>query len=322
MKTRMTELLGIKHPVMQGGMQWLGVPELAAAVSNAGGLGTINASCYPEEDEFREAIRRTKELTDKPFAVNISLTPETTIGGQTAINIRIAGQEGVPVIETAGRSPEELRPIIQEAGMIHIHKCTSLKHALKAQTVGVDMVSVVGYEGAGHPGPDEIGCFILFQEVASHLDIPVLACGGTVDGKGLAAALAMGCEGVVMGTRFVASKECWVHENFKQVIVDATEKSTMTCQRSIKNMCRYYRNAQSAKALEVEEAGGGLDDILPIVSGKLGKECYASGDTEGSAFSIGESSALIEDVKSAREIVEDVVNGAQEIIRRLGEIPE
>lgn len=315
MKTRMTKLLGIEHPIMQGGMQWLGVPELAAAVSNAGGLGTINASCYPDPDEYRAAIRKTKELTNKPFAVNLSLTPETTIGEKTLQNIVIAGEEGVAVIETAGRNPTDLRPTIKEAEMIHIHKCTSLKHALKAQDCGVDMVTVISYEGAGHPGPDEIGGFVLFNEVANALKIPVLAAGGIVDGRGLVAARALGCEGVVLGTRFVACNECWIHPNFKQVIVDADERSTMTCQRSIKNMCRYYRNSQSAKALEVELSGGKLEDILPIVAGRLGKECYQSGDTEGCCFSIGTSSAIIHEVKSAKEIIDDIMAGAETVIK-------
>lgn len=314
MKTRMTELLGIQHPIMQGGMQWLGVPELAAAVSNAGGLGTINASCYPDPEEFRAAIRKTKELTDKPFAINLSLTPETTIGEKTLQNIVIGGEEGVRAIETAGRNPIELRPAIQEAGMIHIHKCTSLKHALKAQEAGVDMVTLICYEGAGHPGPDEIGGFVLFHEVANALKIPVLAAGGIVDGRGLTAALALGCAGVVMGTRFVACEECWIHPNFKQVIVRADEKATMTCQRSIKNMCRYYRNAQSAKALEVENAGGGLEDILPIVAGRLGRECYQSGNTEGCCFSIGTSAALIHEVKSVKAIIDDMMTQAEAVI--------
>ena len=316
MKTRMTELLGIQHPIMQGGMQWLGVPELAAAVSNAGGLGTINASCYPEPDEFRAAIRKTRELTAKPFAINLSLTPETTIGERTLQNIVIAGEEGIGIIETAGRNFVDLRPAIQDAGMIHIHKCTSLAHALKAQACGADMVTIISYEGAGHPGPDELGGFVLFNEVANALTIPVLAAGGIADGRGLVAALALGCEGVVLGTRFVACTDCWIHPNFKQVIVDAGEKATMTCQRSIKNMCRYYRNAQSAKALETELNGGRLEDILPLVSGRLGKQCYQSGDTEGCCFSIGTTAALIHDIKSAREIVDDIMSGAGTVISR------
>lgn len=316
MKTRMTELLGIKYPIMQGGMQWLGVPELAAAVSNAGGLGTINASCYPDPEEFRAAIRKTKELTDKPFAINLSLTPETTIGEKTEDNIRIAGEEGVPIIETAGRSPETLRAAIQAAGMIHIHKCTSLKHALKAEAVGVDMVTLVGYEGAGHPGPDEIGTLVLINECCRKLKIPVLAAGGIVDGRSMAAMLMLGAEGVVLGTRFVACKECWIHDNFKQVIVEATEKSTLTCQRNIKNMCRYYNNAQGRIAWEMEKRNASLQETLPIVSGKLGKMCYESGDTEGSCFSIGVASAVIEEVLSCKEIIDGMMAEAAEAVKK------
>lgn len=309
-------MLGIAYPIMQGGMQWLGVPELAAAVSGAGGLGTINASCYPDPAEFRAALRQTKALTDKPFAVNISLTPETTIGDKTLQNIRIAGEEKVPVIETAGQNPAPLREAIKEAGMLHIHKCINLKHAMNAERVGVDMVTMIAYEGAGHASMDEIGGMVLFNEVSRHLHIPVLAAGGIADGRGLAAALALGCEGVVMGTRFVASRECLIHDNFKQVIVNADERSTMTCQRSIKNMCRYYKNAQAAKALSLEQAGGGLDDILPVISGALGKQCYGTGDTQGCCFSIGEGSVLIEEIKSVKAIIHEMVSeAAQSMIK-------
>lgn len=316
MKTRMTEILGIKYPIMQGGMQWLGVPELAAAVSNAGGLGTINASCYPEPEEFRAAIRKTKELTNKPFAINISLTPETTIGEQTQRNIEIAGEEKVAAIETAGRNPVDLRPLIQNANMIHIHKCTALAHAQKAEAVGVDMVTILGYEAAGHPGPDEVGSLVIFNQVSSALSIPVLGAGGIADGKGLAAALNLGCEGVVLGTVFVASEECWIHPNFKQIILNADEKSTLTCQRNIKNMCRYYKNKQAFKAVEVEENGGGLAEMLPIVSGKLGKECYQRGDTEGSCFSIGVNAALIKEIRPAKQIIEDIVFEAEAVFKK------
>lgn len=317
MNTKMTELLGIKYPIMQGGMQWLGVPELAAAVSNAGGLGTINASCYPDPNEFREAIRQTKALTNHPYAINLSLTPDTTIGEATIQNIKIAGEEKVPVIETAGRAPHDLRPYIQDAGMVHIHKCTSLRHALHAESDGVDMVSVIGYEAAGHPSPHEIGSFVLFNNVSRGLSIPVLGGGGISDGRGLAAALALGCAGAVVGTRFVACEECWIHPNFKQVIIDADEAATLTCQRNIKNLCRYYKNRQAFKAAQVEQNGGGLKEMLAVVSGALGKQCYQSGDTEGSCFSIGVGACLINNVKSAKEIIEDIMREAEAVLRGL-----
>lgn len=316
MKTLMTEMLGIEHPIMQGGMQWLGVPTLAAAVSNAGGIGTINASCYPDPDEFRAAIKETKRLTKKPFAVNLSLTPEATIGEKTADNIKIAGKEGVKVIETAGRRPDELRELIHNAGMVHIHKCTALRHAIHAQKVGVDMVTMIGYEGAGHPGPDETSTFVLTSECCQRLSIPVLAAGGIADGRGMLAAMAMGAEGIVMGTRFVASEECWIHDNFKQVIVNADERATITCQRNINNMCRYYRNAQSEKALALEKANASLEETLKVVSGRLGYECYQSGDTEGCCFSIGETAALIHEIKPVKRIIEDIINEAEGLLVR------
>ncbi len=316
MKTLMTERLGIEHPIMQGGMQWLGVPELAAAVSNAGGIGTINASCYPDPDDFRAAIKKVKSLTSKPFAVNLSLTPEATIGEKTADNIRIAGEEGVKVIETAGRKPDGLRPLIKEAGMIHIHKCTALRHALHAQEAGVDMVTMIGYEGAGHPGPDETSMIVLVNECCQNLSIPVLAAGGIGDGRGMMAALAMGAEGIVMGTRFVASSECWIHDNFKQVIVKADEKATITCQRNINNMCRYYNNKQARLAQKLEKEDASLEETLKVVSGRLGYECYHTGDTEGCCFSIGETAAIIRDIKPCKRIIDDIMNEAEGLIER------
>lgn len=317
MKTRMTELLGIQYPIMQGGMQWLGVPELAAAVSNAGGLGTINASCYADPDEFRQAIADTRNLTNKPFAINISLTPDSVIRDSTITNIQIAGEEEVAVIETAGGSITGLRQYILGTNMIHIHKCTSLRHAIRAEKDGADMVSVVGYEAAGHPGPDEIGSMVLFNYVSQKLSIPVLGAGGISDGKGLAAALALGCEGVVMGTRFVASKECWIHNNFKDVIIGADESSTLTCQRNINNLCRYYKNEQSFKALDAEKNNRSLQDTLAIVSGKLGLESYQNGDTERSCFSIGVGSAMINEIKTVQDIILEMVADAQRIFSKI-----
>lgn len=315
MQTKMTKLLNIQYPIMQGGMQWLGVPKLAAAVSEAGGLGTINASCYIDEDEFRTALEETKRLTNKPFAVNISLTPDAEVKEITLRNIQAAAEARVPVIETAGGPITALVPCIKAAKMIHIHKCTCLRHAKRAEKDGADLVTVVGYEAAGHPGPAETGSMVLWNYVARSLSIPVLGGGGIADGAGLAAALTLGCEGVVMGTRFVSSEECLIHPNFKEVIANANEKSTLTCQRNINNMCRYYKNKQSYKALEAEKNGLGLAETLAIVSGRLGRECYQSGDTEGSCFSIGVGAALIQEVKPAAAIIEEMVAEAKSSLK-------
>lgn len=315
MQTKMTKLLHIQYPIMQGGMQWLGVPRLAAAVSEAGGLGTINASCYIDEDEFRAALEQTKKLTNKPFAVNISLTPDTEVKEITIRNIKAAAEARVPVIETAGGPVSALVPHIKRGKMMHIHKCTCLRHAKRAEKDGADLVSVVGYEAAGHPGPAETGSMVLWNYVARSLSVPVLGGGGVAGGSGLAAALALGCEGVVIGTRFVSSEECRIHSNFKEVIIAADETSTLTCQRNINNMCRYYKNKQAYKALEAEKKGLGLAETLAIVSGRLGRECYQSGDTQGSCFSIGVGAALIQDVKPAAAIIEEMVAEAESTLK-------
>ena len=317
-KTRFTELIGIEHPIMQGGMQHLGVPQLAAAVSNAGGLGTINITIYPEMDDFRAAVKKTKELTDKPFAVNISLAPGLNMGEKIHQYIDVCGEEGVKVIETAGQNPSEFVSHIKEAVIKLIHKCPGVKYAKKAENFGADAVTIVGYEVAGHPGLDELGSFILINRVAESVSIPVLAAGGVADGKGLLAALALGAEGVVMGTRFVASTECTIHQNFKDLIVNSKEIDTMTCQRSIKNMARYVKNEQSAKALEMEKAGAGLKELLPVISGALSKECYVSGDTQHCVFAMGPAAGLINEVKPVKAIIDDMISEAEAVYKRLG----
>lgn len=316
-KTKFTEVVGIEYPIMQGGMQHLGVPELASAVSNAGGLGTINITIYPDLDDFREALKKTKQLTDKPFAVNISLAPGLNMGEKIRQYIAICAEEGVKVIETAGQNPSEYVPFIKAAGIKLIHKCPSVKHALKAQEFGADAVTIVGYEVAGHPGIDEIGTFVLANKVSKVLDIPVLAAGGIADGRSFAAALALGAAGVTMGTKFVASKECTIHQNFKDLIVNSNETQTMTCQRSIKNMARYAKNSQAIKALEMENAGANLQKLLTVVSGNLSKECYVTGDTDNCVFAMGPACGLIDSVKSVKEIIDDIVNEAVEVIERL-----
>ena len=320
-KTRFTELIGIEHPIMQGGMQHLGVPQLAAAVSNAGGLGTINITIYPEMDDFRAAVKKTKELTDKPFAVNISLAPGLNMGEKIHQYIDVCGEEGVKVIETAGQNPSEFVPHIKEAGIKLIHKCPGVKYAKKAESFGADAVTIVGYEVAGHPSMDGIGTFVIANKAAkvcAEYGVPVLAAGGVADGKGLLAALALGAEGVVMGTRFVASTECTIHQNFKDLIVNSKEIDTMTCQRSIKNMARYVKNEQSAKALEMEKAGAGLKELLPVISGALSKECYVSGDTQHCVFAMGPAAGLINEVKPVKAIIDDMISEAEAVYKRLG----
>lgn len=319
-KTRFTELVGIQYPIMQGGMQHLGTPELASAVSNAGGLGTINITIYPDLDDFRRAVQQVRSLTDKPFAVNISLAPGLNMGEKILQYVQICKEEGVSVIETAGQNPSSFVPAIKEAGIKLVHKCPSVKHAKKAVSFGADAVAIVGYEVAGHPNLDEVGTFVLANRVAAEVEIPVLAAGGVADGKGLAAALALGCEGVTLGTRFVATEECVIHQNFKDAIVAATETDTLTCQRNIKNMARYLKNNQAVKALEIEQAGATLPEMLAVVSGNLSKAAYVTGDIEHCVFACGPAAGLVRDVKTVRQVIDDMIAEAAQVVSRLNAI--
>ena len=317
-QNRVTEILGIKYPIVQGGMQNLGTPQLAAAVSNAGGLGTINISMWPDFDDFRAAVRETKEMTDKPMCVNISMIPNVDMGDKITKYIDICGEEGVEVIETSGVDPSHLVPQIHGYGMKHIHKVPAVKHAIKAAKGGVDIVSIVGLEAAGHPSPDLVGGLVLAAKLCGKLDIPFLLGGGIADGKGLAAALALGAEGIVVGTRFVACTECHISENHKQWMVNASERDTILCQRAIKNMVRVANNAAAQECLEMEKKPGvTLQDLMPIIAGAVGKEAYASGDTSKGMFAIGQNVGLIDSVESAQTIIDGMIAEASDIINRL-----
>ena len=313
-KTRFTELIGIEHPIMQGGMQHLGVPQLAAAVSNAGGLGTINITIYPEMDDFRAAVKKTKELTDKPFAVNISLAPGLNMGEKIHQYIDVCGEEGVKVIETAGQNPSEFVSHIKEAGIKLIHKCPGVKYAKKAENFGADAVTIVGYEVAGHPGLDELGSFILINRVAESVSIPVLAAGGVADGKGLAAALALGAQGVVLGTRFVATTECPISDNHKEWLLEHTEKDTVIIQKSIHNAARVANNMAAKLTLEMEKRGTTLEELMTVIAGRLSKKCYKNGDIDGGIYALGPAMGLIDDNKPVQQLMDDMVAEAEEVI--------
>lgn len=320
LKTKVTELLGIKYPIMQGGLQHLGTPELASAVSNAGGLGTINATIYPTIEEFTAAIRKLKTLTDKPYCVNVSMLPTLSPGELTPEYFKVIVQEGVPVVETAGRDPKEFVPMLKAAGIKLIHKVAAVKYARKAEEAGADIVTIVGIECAGHPGMDDITTMVLGRKVAKTVGIPVLIGGGIADGAGLVAALALGADGVVMGTRFVASQECIIHPNYKNWIVESCENDTILIQRSIKNMIRAMKNDAAMQCLEMEQQGAGLNELLTVISGKKSKGCQLEGDLKGGVFAIGQAVGLIDEIKTAGQIVEDVVQEAEVIMARLARV--
>ena len=316
-QTKMTQLLGIQHPIMQGGMQHLGTPELAAAVSNAGGLGTINVTIYPEFEDFRAAVQKMKSLTDKPFAVNVSIPPDVNPGDKTGEYLKICSEEGVKIIELAGGNPAPFAPVIKGYGMTLIVKMAALKHAKKAQSVGADMVTIVGYEVAGHPGMGELSSFVLADKVSHELDIPVMLGGGVADGYGLAGALSLGCAGVVMGTRFVASTEAVISDAHKQWIVNHQEGDTTTCQRSIRNMVRVANTASAQACLEMEKKGATLQELMAVISGRNSKDAYQSGEVEKGLFPVGQTIGLIQDVKPCKEIIDEVMAQAEAQIARV-----
>lgn len=317
LKTRITELLGIEYPIMAGGMQWLSRAELAAAVSNAGGLGTITAATHSTKEDLVAEIRKTRELTDRPFGVNISMLPDTDPRDMTPKFMEAVIEEKVPVVETSGRSPEVYVPALKKAGVKIIHKVPAVRYALKAERVGVDAVTIVGYECGGHPGMDDVTTFIMIPKAARLLSIPVLAGGGVADARGFLAALAMGAEGVVMGTRFAATKECIAHPNYKEMIVKAAETDTTIILRSIKNPLRAIKNKVALKVLEMENRGASLEELLTVVGGKVGRKALFEGDVESGAFALGQCIGSIENVLSVREVIEEMVSGAAKGMERM-----
>lgn len=324
MKTRMTELLGIRYPIMQGGMQHLGVPELAAAVSEAGGLGTINVTIYPDPEDLRRAICEVKARTEKPFAVNISLIPSLHPGKELFDQVAVILEEGVPVVETAGASPQELADVLNahKDQVRWIHKAACVKHAKKAESMGADLITMAGYEVAGHPHTDGVGTIVLANRTVQEVKVPVLAAGGIADGRGLLAALSLGCEGIVMGTRFVASRECWIHQNQKDWIVKAGESQTVLCQKTIRNMVRVADNEAARKCLELEAKGAGLEELMGVISGKRGRAAYESGAVDDGMFAVGPACGLIHEVLSCKEIIEGIMAEAENGMNRLNRIFE
>lgn len=315
-KTRITELLGIEHPIVQGGMMAVGTADLAAAVSNAGGLGIITALTQVTPADLAKEIRRCRSMTNKPFGVNLTLLPTINPVPYDEY-VQVIIDEGVKVVETAGRSPEQYMAAFNEAGIKVIHKCTSVRHALKAESIGCAAVSVDGFECAGHPGEDDVPNMVLLPCAASKLNIPMLASGGIGDGRGLAAALALGADGVNMGTRFVATVEAPVHDNVKQKMVDSTELDTALIFRSLKNTARIFRNQVAKEVLEIEGRDGQTDfaDLQPLVSGVRGRErVLQEGDTDDGVWTAGLVMGLIYDIPSCEVLISRMMSEAQSII--------
>ena len=315
MKTRITELLGIQHPVVQGGMQWVGLAELASAVSNAGGLGIITGLTQPTPEDLLGEIDRCKSMTDKPFGVNLTILP-TIKPVPYEEYARAIVDSGVKIVETAGRNPEPFLPLFKEAGIKVIHKCTAIRHLLKAEKIGCDAVSVDGFECAGHPGEDDVTNMILLPLAARRLKIPFLASGGLGDGRGLAAALALGADGINMGTRFMVTKEAPIHDNVKRRMIEATELDTALIYRSLRNTARVFKNSVAEQVVEIESRPGEtkFEDIQPLVQGVKGRELFDGGDLDKGIWSAGMIVGLIDDNPSCEDLITRIVAEAQDII--------
>jgi nitronate monooxygenase len=316
-KTAITELFGIQHPIIQGGMHYVGFAELAAAVSNAGGLGIITGLTQKTPELLAKEIARCRDMTDKPFGVNLTFLP-TFSAPPYAEYIAAIREGGVKVVETAGRSPEQYMPALKATGIKVIHKCTSVRHSLKAEKIGCDAVSVDGFECGGHPGEDDIPNMILLPRAADELSIPFVASGGMADARSLVAALAMGAAGMNMGTRFIATKEAPVHLNVKKALVDATELDTRLVMRALRNTERVLKNKRVDELLQIEREKGAalkIDDIHDQVAGVYPK-VMVEGDMDAGAWSCGMVVGLINDIPTVKELIDRIMAEAEAIIRR------
>jgi NADH:quinone reductase (non-electrogenic) len=320
MKTRITEMFGIEHPIIQGGMHFVGFAQLASAVSNAGGLGIITGLTQKTPELLAKEIAHCHDMTDKPFGVNLTFLPAFTKPPYPEYIAAIT-EGGIKIVETAGRSPEQYMPALKQAGIKVIHKCTSVRHSLKAERIGCDAVSVDGFECGGHPGEDDVPNMILLPRAAEELKIPFVASGGMADGRSLVAALAMGADGMNMGTRFIATKEAPVHENVKKALVAASELDTRLIMRGIRNTERVLQNANVDRILEIERKKGAdltIEDIHDQVAGVYPK-IMLEGDMDAGAWSCGMVAGLIHDIPSVKELIDRIMSEAEAIItRRLG----
>ena len=317
MKTRITELFGIEHPIIQGGMHYVGFAELAAAVSNAGGLGIITALTQPSAAALADEIAKCRDMTDKPFGVNLTFLPVVNTPDYEGM-VKAIIEGGVTVVETAGNNPVQVLPALHDVGIKVIHKCTAVRHALKAQSIGCDAVSVDGFECGGHPGEDDIPNMILLPRAADELDIPFVSSGGQADGRSLVASLAMGAEGMNMGTRFIATKEAPVHQNVKDAIVAASELDTRLVMRPLRNTERVLTNSAVERLLEIEKEKGAdlqFSDVIEQVAGVYPK-IMKEGTMDAGAWSCGMVAGLINDIPTCQELIDRIMAEADQIINQ------
>jgi NAD(P)H-dependent flavin oxidoreductase YrpB (nitropropane dioxygenase family) len=318
--TRFTQMFGVEHPITQGGMQWVGRADLVAAVANAGALGFITALTQPTPEALAAEIARCREMTDKPFGVNLTILPSIKPPPYDEYRRAII-ESGITIVETAGSNPEPHLPMFHEHGVRILHKCTSVRHAVKAQEVGVDAISIDGFECAGHPGEDDIPGLVLIPAAAHAISIPMIASGGFADGRGLAAALALGADGVNMGTRFMCTTEAPIHERIKAAIVDAKETSTQLIFRTLRNTARVADNSVSREVVDILNRGGTFEDIRELVAGARGRTVYELGDPEAGIWFASAAQGLIRDIPSVAELVSRVIEEAVDVItNRLGSL--
>jgi nitronate monooxygenase len=313
LKTRFTEAFGIEHPIVQGGMQWVGRAELVAAVANAGGLGFITALTQPTPEKLTEEIGRARSLTDKPFGVNLTILPAIKPPPYAEYRQAII-EAGIKIVETAGNKPIEHVEEFKKHGIKVIHKCTSVRHGLSAERMGVDAISIDGFECAGHPGEDDVPGLILIPAAADKIKIPMIASGGFGDARGLVAALALGAEGINMGTRFMATVESPIHENIKQQIVDNDERATELIFRTMRNTSRVAKNVISQQVVALEREGAKFEDVRELVAGTRGRSVYEVGDNDAGIWSAGQVQGLIHDIPTCAELIHRIVREAEDII--------
>ena len=315
-KTRVTEMLGIEHPILMGGMGSIGLAGLVAAVSNAGGLGIIGSITFTTGEELRQEIKKTRTLTDKPFGVNITRLPAVHESPwQDFVDVLV--EEKVPMVETSGRAPEPFIDRLKEANIKVIHKVGAVRHARHAEKIGCDALFTLGFEGAGHPMMEDVTMLNLLPRMADTVDIPVIACGGFADHRQFLAALAMGAEGIMMGTRFMVTKESLTHNNIKQAMADAKETDTMIIQRSIGTQTRVLRNKPAETVLEMENRGASLEELLTVISGRRGQNAMLEGDVDGGTLMCGQGVGLMNEVPTVKEVIDDIINGAAALLKGL-----
>jgi nitronate monooxygenase len=314
-KTRFTELVGVDYPIVQGGMMWVGRAELAAAVSNAGGLGILTALTQPTPDALRGEIERCRSMTSKPFGVNLTILPSMSPPPYAEYRKAII-DSGIKIVETAGHNPQEHVAHFKEHGITVIHKCTAVRHALSAERMGVDVISIDGFECAGHPGEDDIPGLVLIPAAADKVRIPLIASGGFGDGRGLIAALSLGAEGINMGTRFCATVEAPIHPRVKQLLVDNDERGTNLIFRSLRNTARVGKNSVSDKVVELLKAQGAkFEDVSHLVRGAQGRVLLETGDLDAGLVWAGQVQGLIHDIPTVAELMERIVREATDILR-------